>query len=254
MEVAANYMEEVEATDEVRASPDETLAYLIERSGREHVPVARAFLQHARPRKPGPCREFVNKRQPRALDIYLLLHGVASREPWDIALPAMVYGRALNLPETSNTETSVRNALRFIESVKLIEIQKEGRLRKAVLLRDDGTAMPYGGVDRSGHGYFRIPWVYFSGRWHEQLRLPGKVALIVALSQAPAFALPTEQAAKWFGISPDTLQRGFRELRDLGLIKVWQTAKVAPNARYGMTKINHYALTGPFTRGQAEEL
>jgi hypothetical protein len=246
--VTEQYAPEEVFEEDASATPDETLEYLAKRSGRRHIPLSRAFLRRPKPRRPGPFQQFVTGRKTRAFDVYGLIHGVASSEPYDVALPAMVYGRALALPETASTETSVRNAISFLEEVKLVRTRRDGRLRRVTLLRDDGTGLPYTGPVGGAHGYFRIPWEYYTERWNDQLKLPGRAALVIALSQGPAFTLPAEHAAKWYGISADTIARGFKELEDLGLLRKWQTSKRTPAARYGVAKVNHYALTGPFAR------
>jgi hypothetical protein len=95
---------------------------------------------------------------------------------------------------------------------------------------------PHGGWLRPGfvratgqaRGFFKLPYEYFTQRWHLQLNLAGKATLLICLAQAPTFTLPTEHAARWYGVSADTLQRGLDELRELGLLKVWSRAKKAP--------------------------
>jgi DNA-binding HxlR family transcriptional regulator len=78
--------------------------------------------------------------------------------------------------------------------------------------------------------------------------------LLICLAQKPTFSLRTEHASGWYGISPDTLQRGLDELRDLELIQVWSRPKKAPRARYGITHENFYRLLGPFMRTPQEPI
>ncbi len=85
-----------------------------------------------------------------------------------------------------------------------------------------------------------------------QSKLAGKATLLICLAQKPTFTLPTERASSWYGVSPDTLQRGLDELRERELIKVWSRTKKAPRARYGYTTENHYALQGLFARAPIE--
>jgi hypothetical protein len=76
----------------------ETIEDLLARSKRQEVPIRWTFVQRGsrwRP-KPGPLAEFVHDE--RGLDLYLLVHAVASAAPWNVDLPAGVWARMLGLP------------------------------------------------------------------------------------------------------------------------------------------------------------
>lgn len=242
--------------DDEPATPDETLAYFLRRSGRNSFPFRRALVQVRRGRRlaPGPLHLFAQQRRPLALDLFLLHGGLASAAPWDVRVTSMEWARMLDLPPTASSEAAVSRQWRWLAEQKLVAAPRVGRLVAVTRLMEDGSGRKYERpIGGGGGGYFRLPAAYFSRRWHAQLALPGKVALVAALAQAPTFDLPLEQAAKWYGISADTLGRGFVELQDLGLIKVWQRFKKAPNSRYGVTRVNHYALLGEFARAPIEE-
>jgi hypothetical protein len=239
---------------DVAATPEETLNDLLGRTRRQNVPIRRTFLQLRRPRKqPGPLAAFVKQRRAIALDLWLLLHAGAAASPWDVRQPAMSWGRMLHMPQTTATETSVSRSWNWLEERKLVRSERDHRLRKVFLLMEDGTGRPFTRSKGQGHGYFQLPYVYFRQDWRRELKLPGKATLLICLAQAPTFTLPTEHAAVWYGVSADTLQRGLDELRDLGLLKVWQRAKKAPRTRFGYTRENHYALQGPFVRAPIDD-
>lgn len=238
---------------DVAATPEETLLDLLDRSKRHNVPIRRSFLQlPGPPKQPGPLAGFVERRRPVALDLWLLLHAGAASEPWDVRQPAMSWARMLDLPQTLSSETTVSRNWSWLELQRLVRSERDHRVRKVFLLMEDGSGEPFKRPTGQQRGFFKLPYAYFTQRWHKELRLAGKATLLICLAQAPTFTLPTEHASGWYGTSADTLQRGLDELRDLGLLKVWTRAKKAPRTRFGYTVENHYALQGPFVRAPIE--
>lgn len=235
---------------DVVATPEETLSDLLDRSGRRNVPIRRTFLQvPGPPKRPGPLAAFVEGRRPIALDLWLLLHaGAASGPSWDVRQPAMSWARMLQMPQTTSSETTVGRNWTWLEKRKLVRTERDRRIRKAILLMEDGSGRDFERATGQGRGYFKLPYEYFTERWHLKLKLAGKATLLICLAQSPTFTLPTEPAASWYGVSADTLQRGLDELRDLELLKTWSRAKKAPRTRFGYTVENNYALRGPFVR------
>lgn len=154
----------------------------------------------------------------------------------------------LHMPQTVSAETTISRNWSWLEERKLVRSERDRRVRKVFLLMEDGSGRPFERATGHGRGFFKLPYEYFTKRWHRKVRLAGKATLLICLAQAPTFRLPTEHAAGWHGISADTLQRGLDELRELGLLKVWTRAKKAPRTRFGYTMENHYALQGPFVR------
>ena len=187
-------------------------------------------------------------RRRLALDLWLLLHAAAAAEPWDVTLPAMVWGRTLGLAGTAASETTISRNWSWLEEHRLVRSERERRMRKVILLREDGSGRPFERASGKERGFFRLPYAYFRKGWNRALRLPGKATLLICLAQRPTFSLRTEHASGWYGVSADTLQRGLDELRDLGLLQVWQRPKTAPLARYGITYENFCRLQGPFVR------
>jgi hypothetical protein len=232
------------------ATADETLADLLDRSGRSSVPVRRTFLQLP-DRSPGPLAAFVAGRRSLALDLWLLLHAGASGGEFDVRQPAMSWARMLDMPQTTASETTVSRNWSWLEEQQLIHSVRDRRVRKLYLMREDGSGRAFERAGGQERGFFKVPYAYFTDRIHRQLRLAGKATLLISLAQGPTFTLPTERAAQWYGISADTLQRGIDELRGLELIKVWPRAKKAPRTRLGYTVESHYALRDPFARAPA---
>lgn len=233
------------------ATPDETLEDLLnfKRQRRQSTPIRRGFLQDVEGEgEAAPLHYFVAERRGRALDLLLLLHCGAGAEPWDVELPAMAWARALNMPLTTGSETTVSKSWTWLEDRLLITSDRHNRRRRVFLLAEDGSGEEYARPTGENRGFFHLPFAYFTERWHEQLKLPGKVALLIALGQRPGFVLPSKRVPEWYGISADTWLRGLDELRELGLLETWMTARKAPRARLGFTQDFHHKLTGAFAR------
>src|SRR5205814_1890727 len=136
------------------------------------------------------------------------------------------------------------------EDQRLIKTQRVGRLREITLLREDGSREPYrhpgeeGATDR-GH-YFKIPYAYWEGNFHNRLRLPAKAVLLIALSLQDDFLLPTERGREWYGLSTDTLRKGLRDARLYGLLSMTTEIKPAPLSATGYTTERRYRLEAPF--------
>jgi hypothetical protein len=76
--------------------------------------------------------------------------------------------------------------------------------------------------------------------------LPAKAVLLIALSLQDDFLLPTKQGAKWYGLSIDTVRKGLRTLRLLGVLEMREERKRAPLAPLGFTFERRYTLKEPF--------
>ncbi|MGK2938444.1 MAG: hypothetical protein ACSLFR_11665 [Solirubrobacteraceae bacterium] len=239
--------------DEHIATPDETLADLLDRSKRSSVPIRRSFLRaEEQPQQPGPLAKFVRGRRALALDLWLLLHAGAAGGDWDVRQPAMSWARMLDMPQTGSSETTVSRNWSWLEERRLVRTERVHRVRNVYLLREDGSGRPFTRPTGSGRGFFKLPYAYFADRIHKDLGLSAKATLLICLAQAPTFTLPMERAASWYGVSPDTLLRGLDDLRDREYLKSWSRAKKAPRTRFGFTMENHYALLGPFARPPAK--
>lgn len=233
------------------ASADETLEHLLnyERQGRRSTPLRRQFLQDtggtgATP----PLATIVRSRRGLALDLLLLLHSAAGSSPWDVGMPAMAWARALDMPETTSSEATISKNWTWLEQQRLVRSERYKRLRRMFLLAENSSGEEYVRPDGRHRGFFRLPFEYFTERWHKQLKMPGKVALLIALSRDVEFILPSEHASGWYEVSADTIQRGLDELRKKDLLAVRAEIRKAPAARYGITQDYHYRLQGPFAR------
>ena len=76
------------------------------------------------------------------------------------------------------------------------------------------------------------------------------------LSLDDGFYLPVEKGPPWYGISSDTVSRGFEQLIHDELLAVDINQKKAPLSPQGFTTERHYTLKPPFgpVRAQAQAL
>ena len=242
---------------EAPASQAETVAALLKRSGRSALPLRRSFVQvRQRGGGAGPLAAFVRERRGVALDLYLLGRAVASQEPFDVALPAEVWARAIGLSGTSGAASTISKSWSWLEDQHLVTSAKRGRLREVRFLREDGANRPYRhpGRDEEQRGdYFKLPYAYWEGSYPGRLGLPAKAVLLIALSLGEDFWLPRERGARWYGLSRDSVSRGLGTLLRLGLLDLRVGYKKAPLAPRGITEERRYTLRPPFGPGFAPE-
>jgi hypothetical protein len=160
----------------------------------------------------------------------------------------MAWARALDMPQTTSSETTISKNWSWLEEQGLIQSERHKRLRRVLLRCEDGSGREYERPDGRNRGFFHLPFIYFTERWHKRLKSPGKVALLISLSRDAEFTLPAEHAADWYRISADTIQRGLDEIRNAGLLSVRVAPRSAPAARYGITRDYYYKLQGPFAQ------
>lgn len=232
---------------EAAATSAETIEALLERAKRSHVPIRNTFVQRKDGKKPIPglLQSLLSGSDARGLDLYLLIHAVCVSDPSDVALKGHeVWARALEVPPRS-ASSAISKALGRLERLGLIFRVREGRKCRIFLLDEGGGGGAYQHPGKSGR-YFKLSHAYWTEDWHKTLSMPAKVTLLVALSQREEFVLPIEKGRDWYGISADTLQRGFAELIEHGLLSRRKRSKKAPLAPKGITLESVYRLLPPF--------
>ncbi len=242
-------------SDEIqRVSQEETVAALLERSGRDALPLRRSFVQRReKGGGAGPLALFVQERRGVALDLYLLGRAVASHEPFDVALPSEVWARALGMGGLASAAATISKSWTWLEERELVTTARRGRLREVRFLREDasGESYQHPGDDRGAKvgDYFKLPYAYWEGHFPGRLALPAKAVLLIALSLGDDFWLPHERGGRWYGLSRDTVARGLATLLRLGLLEVRVEHKPAPLSARGVTQERRYALRPPFGNG-----
>ena len=200
------------------ATRQETIDALLDDARRESVPIRRIFVQQGTQREPraGLLADFVQAGSDRTLELYLLVHAVAARKPFDVRRDSRVWARMVGLDDSPSSRSAVSKSWRWLQERQLVSVERVGRLASVTILREDGKGRPYrhpGQKPRSG--YFQLPFTYWRDGWHERLTVPGKAMLLIALSLQDDFPLPYSKAPSWYGIAPSTAERGLRELRRL---------------------------------------
>ncbi|MCB1298711.1 MAG: hypothetical protein KDB08_06990 [Microthrixaceae bacterium] len=180
------------------------------------VQIRNAFVQRGTKGKPAPgiLAEMVQKHDRAGLDLFLLHRMMASSSPWDAGKEAGVWSRALGLAvsETQmHAERVSRIFRRLDENYHLVSRDDARRGGKVTSLLEDGSRDPY--TSPTSH-YFRLPFAYWRDDFHRRLTMPGKVVLLIGLTQEPGFVIPPSQVKNWYGISDDTWATGARELED----------------------------------------
>ncbi|MDQ8045856.1 MAG: hypothetical protein REI11_14720 [Patulibacter sp.] len=235
-------------------TPAETRQALFSEIERPGAPIRWSFLQAwGGKRPPGPARHFVHERRLFALQLYLLVHLLALGKPWDApTMPNEAWGRALD-KITAGAEATVSRSFGWLESKQLLKIDRTHQIRTAYLLREDGSGAAY---KRRKGKYFTLPNDFFLEGHHNELSLNATFSLLVALKHSvyrPWFKLVLEEGADWYGVSPDTLRRGLRELAANGFIESELRQERDVRARYGVTRRHYYHLLGPYEWTTASE-
>ncbi len=250
--------------DEDPATEAETRAALLTNAKRSFVPIRKAFVQVPRSlatdpnRRAGPLSDFVARKDRRGLDAHLIIlaatsSGGESGDDWTTTHPIMVWARAFGTTrnaERASAATAVSKVLHRLEERRLIERSRSGRERKIKvrLLREDGSGQAYTrpAGNEAGERFLRLDHAYWEQDWQSRLTLPGLAMLLVALCEKQGFTLPTERMPAWYGWSPDTAERGFAELEDVGLLHKVKYRRKEPLSTNGYGMVNKYFLLPPF--------
>lgn len=194
----------------------------------------------------GPLAEFLPERRGRALDLYLLLRAVAGPAGGPVALPSVVWARALGLDDLSSPEATVSRTWTWLEQARLVETARHGRLRSVRPLADDASGGSFVSPQTTAGRWFSIPFAYFDGNYHNRIGLAAKCVLVVALAHRGQFTFVSGPPATWHGLSRDSIKRGIRVLSALGLL-VGETRRI-PDAltAAGFRMERRYEVAQPF--------
>lgn len=229
----------------------ETLIDLLTQAKRDSVPIRTTFVQQGKGKytKPGPLASFVSKHDERALDTYLFAHALASAEPWNCDYPSSTWIRALGLgddAEPASAQAAASKIMKRLEDRKLITRERVGRTSSITLLSEDGSGDAYTHPATARQQYLKLPHAYWTERHYETLSLPAKAILLVALSLRPRFPLPYERGPAWYGLSPDSTERGLRDLEKAGLLDYDQDWIKNHRSPTGWIEQRLYVLREPY--------
>jgi hypothetical protein len=235
------------------ATSRSTIEALLKRSRRQgFVPLSTRFLQlrDSRSVAPGPLAGIVRHRDERALELYLITLAIASAPPWNVNEAAELWARVLDLGAAPSGSRTISKVWKRLVDRNLVSRERSGRRASITLLCEDGSGTPYVRPGSKGQNqpYLKIPFQYWLDEraWYRTLTLPETAVLLIALSLGDDFILPQEHAARWYGLSPDTIERGLRGLRNHGLLSSRVVRKAAPLAPVGFTEHHYHTLKHPF--------
>ncbi|MEX1171818.1 MAG: hypothetical protein WEG56_04305 [Chloroflexota bacterium] len=249
------------ASDDHEKPPDvtsaETVDAIVEASKRvQDFPLRREFLQRRVEAVvvPGPMGALVKAGDHRALLLFLMLLTKASAPPWNAALPAAAWARALgiDLPESKTARSTISKIWLRLERHGLVSRDRRERLADVFLHREDGLGGEYTSAGEVGENYFRVPlalWLQGPNdrqRWYQVLSLPELTVLLIGRTLGDGFRLPFESGPDWYGVSADTISRGVTGLKDKGMLDVNKRFKKAPLSAVGYTAEHRYTLQEPF--------
>jgi hypothetical protein len=236
------------------ATPEETRADLFKNIARKGGAIRSGFVQeYGKARTPGSLHLFVVERRLFSLQLYLLLHCLALKDPWDKVLPAGAWGRALG-KDSIKSEATVSRNWKWLKDKGLVTAERKGRLLEVKLLSETHPGQPR---TRPTKPFFMLPNEFFTESIFEELSLAGTTALLIALNaqrNQVRFQLPKEHAPDWFRISADTLQRGFDELESKKYLTSKLVPRSTPRSRTGISMVTSYRLLGPFAPETPEEV
>lgn len=229
------------------ASRQETIEWFLTTSKRKgNVPVHKVFVQRSGASPgPGPLARFVSAGRERALDLYLLLLLRSAGHPHKVALPAGTWARALGVATPDTASAALAKQWRWLADHRLIERGRRGSWAEVRVLHEDGSGEDYRKA-QAGGPWLSVPFAYWHDNWIGRLGLPAKAMLLIALSLLDDYYLPEEKGPSWYGISPDTVGRGLRSLKEHGLLSERILQKKAPGTARGFTRQHYYTLQPPF--------
>jgi hypothetical protein len=193
----------------------------------------------------------VRRKDPRALDLYLLFLLLGRGKKYGghyIDVKAGVWTRVLGL-EGVGANQLLSRALARLEAEKLIRRVKTRTGVRVEILMEDGSGAEYkppsGGKKAP---YFQLPFEYWLSDHYLRLKTPGKAMLLIALGEQEEFELQTARVPNYYGISPETANRGFDELVRAGIALFDQRWVKDPDENEGRRLVKLWRLVGSYER------
>ena len=242
-------------TDDEAVSPSETRAEMLRLSARGYTQLRHVLVQLPDTEDPrsSTLARMVSQRKHRALVLYLLLlacwHWLAERRDpvqGDVWIRALTTSKGLTW-----TGSTLSRAWGDLETLGLVERNREERLLRVVPRREDAADAydpPRGRTDR-WNAYFVLPDTFWLDEYFAQLSLPALAMLLVVAKETNAKAeawLAYDKCEEWYGLKPQTAQKGLKELQAAGLLHRRIEKLKAPLSPTGWTVRMWYSLTGDF--------
>lgn len=232
---------------------------LLHAARRGFVRIRKDFVQQESvPRGDTVLAKLVSGHKERALDALLTIHAL---QPilGDSPLPLAVWARLLNC-----TPRSAGAALRVLKSLGVLELSGTRVVPEIILKRENGDGRPWSDVaesERQGRGFFTIPFDFWTAGTIDSLGMAGKAMFLILLKETQdpnakrrSFVMANERAQDWYGISERTAERGYKQLREAGILL--EKLQLVPSARHplGRSEEWHRALSYPYSSDHREAL
>lgn len=222
---------------------------LFRRVKRTFVPIRKTFVQAERGKKSrhAPLKDFIVKRNRRALDAYLMALASYSDAGQPTRLHSAAWARLIGIPESNKSPgTAVTRTFEWLEDRHLLTVTraKGSQYISVVLLREDGSGEPYTRPKGMAEGerFLKLPHAFWEQNYDEKVDLPGLAMLLAVAREKPWKDFPAEKAPEWYGWSPDTTLRGLQQLLGLGLVEREETFRQEPLSPLGYTRVHKYEL------------
>jgi hypothetical protein len=190
----------------------------------------------------GPLARFVRDRRGRALDMYLLLVAGWETENEPVALPALVWARALGVADLATPEVLISRNWSWLERERLVSTERAGRTLAVTPLCEDGSGRPYERPVSS----FALSHAYFIANYNNRVSLAGKAVLFLALAHGESLSFISGPPPIWHGLSRDTIKRGLRVLVTLGILAAEGVRVDDPLTTAGYRLERRYMVLPPF--------
>jgi hypothetical protein len=241
------------------STSEETRIDLFHDARRGFVRIRKDFVQkESGTRGDTVLAKLVSGHKERALDALLTVHAL---QPIlrDSSLPLAVWARLLNC-----TPRSAGAALKVLESMGVLELSGTRVVPEIILKRENGDGKPWSDVaegEREGRGFFTIPFDFWTSGTIDSLGMAGKAMFLILLKETQdpnakrrTFVMANERAQDWYGISERTAERGYKQLRNAGILL--EKSRLVPSARHplGRSEEWHRVLSYPYSSDHREAL
>ncbi|MGC0368836.1 hypothetical protein [Microbacterium sp. SLBN-111] len=238
----------------------DVLVSMLSGTGRGGVPLRSDFVQL---READPSGSRVSRlasftTDPRSLDAYLLIHALASsKAPHEASYPGLVWAHAAGFTLTASQKSARQQwskSVNKLAKLQLIETGRDKRQAVYTLLHERGDGAPYTRPTKLAHGgWVTIPYAYWLDGWDQKLTLAEKIMLLISLDQKQRFTLPTNRAQEWYGVSESTAVRGFKGLRERGILDAEPKTTIDLSTKMMMRTVNVYTTVGIWTKANREK-
>lgn len=224
----------------------ETARLLDERVDRVAVPIRTAFVVSEHAGSPPPMTTLLRGGRGGEVKIQLLLSmiWVAAKAPYDVTFPSRVWAGLLGLEEPERGGAARVNAAirRLVESDYVEKVQRPGMPSRVMLLEETGSGQSY--THPGSHWdtnntpsvkvedrprYLQVPKEFWTQGWISVLSGAATAMYLALIEQTRGkkyedIWFSPAVAAKRYGLTDVTRQKGLRQLELCGLISVERKA------------------------------